>query len=428
MTGHARVTGHTAAARPRTVVLVGGGQGSASAARALRRRGYDGAIVVIGEEPYRPYQRPPLSKEYLTGADDSSLELLPEKWCADNAVEVRTGVRAVKVSAADGSVVLDDGSSARADAVLLATGARARRLPGVDSAGSGRNGADDEGVYYLRARDDADRLRPQLAPGRRLVIVGGGFIGGEVASAALQRGAAVTLLEAGPTPLAQAVGPRLGEAYARLQRAAGVDLRAGTAVQEVRREVGQLVVATSRGDVEADAVVVGIGAVPNTELADGSGIETDRGVLVDEHCRTSQDRVFAAGDVATHTHPGTGGRIRVEHFDNASRQAAVAARNILGETVTYDDPHWFWSDQFGHNLQHVGHASARDRMVVRGSLDDDAWTAFFVTGDRVTAAFAVDNGEDITVARELISMRTRLSDEILADPQADLFEALEELA
>jgi 3-phenylpropionate/trans-cinnamate dioxygenase ferredoxin reductase subunit len=404
--------------RPKAVVLVGGGQGSAAAARALRRRGYDGAIVVVADEPHRPYQRPPLSKEYLTTGDTSSLELLPEKWCTDNAVEVRTGVRTVKVSSADGSVILGDGSSIRADAVLLATGARARRLPGVDG----------DGVHYLRDRDDADRLRPQLMPGRRLVIVGGGFIGAEIASAALERGAAVTLLEAGPVPLARAVGPRLGEACARLQREAGVDLRVGTAVQGIRRGAGQLVVATSEGDVEADAVVVGIGAVPDVELAADSGIEVDGGVLVDEFCRTSQDRVFAAGDVASHMHPGIGGRIRVEHFDNASRQAAVAARNILGENVTYEEPHWFWSDQFGHNLQHVGHVGPNDRMVVRGSLEDDAWTAFFVAEDRVTAAFAVDNGADIAVARELISMRVSLAAEVLADPTADLFEAMEELA
>lgn len=408
---------------PRTIVLVGGGQGSASAARTLRRRGYDGAIIVIGDEPHRPYQRPPLSKEYLTAGDDSALELLSRKWCDENTVDVRTGVRAVKVSPADGSVVLDDGSSLRADAVLLATGARARRLPLPGLAGD----AADRGVCYLRTRDDADWLRSRITPGRRLAIIGGGFIGGEVASAALRGGAAVTVLEAGPAPLAQAIGPRLGAAYARMQRAAGTDLRTNTSVRGVRYEAGQLVVATSRGDVEADTVVVGIGAVPNTELAADSGIGTDCGVLVDEYCRTSQDQVFAAGDVARHTHPGISGRIRVEHFDNASRQAAVAARNMLGDTTVYDDPHWFWSDQFGHNLQHVGHAVAGDRMVVRGSLDDDSWTAFFVRGDQVTAAFAVDNGEDIAVARELIALGARPADEILTDPAVDLPEALKEL-
>jgi 3-phenylpropionate/trans-cinnamate dioxygenase ferredoxin reductase subunit len=399
-------------------VLVGGGQVAAVAARTLRRRGYDGRIVVVGEEPHRPYQRPPLSKEYLGAGDDSGLVLLPEQWTEDNDVEVRTGVRALKVSAADGAVLVDDGSSIAADAVLLGTGARARRLPGIDG----------EGVFHLRSRDEADALRDALVPGARVVMVGGGFIGGEVASCAVDRGAHVTLLEAGPVPLALAIGPRLGAACARLQQDAGVDVRVDTAVQSVTRAGGRLVVATSRGDVEADVVVVGVGAVPNTELAVDSGLDVDGGVLVDERCRTSQDRVFAAGDVAHHVHPGLGRRVRVEHFDNASRQAAVAARSMLGEDVVYDEPHWFWSDQFGRNLQHVGHAGADDRMVVRGDLADDAWTAFFLAGDRVTAAFAVDAGEDIAVARELITSRVAVPDAVLADREADLFEALEGLA
>ena len=401
----------------RTFVLVGGGQVAAVATRTLRRRGFDGRIVVVGEEPHRPYQRPPLSKEYLAVADDTGLELLPQEWTDANDVDVRTGVRALKVSAADGSVLLDDGSSLTADAVLLGTGARARRLPGLDG----------DGVFHLRNRDEADMLREVLTPEARVVMVGGGFIGGEVASSAMDRGARVTVVEAGPVPLAQAIGPRLGAACARLQQAAGVDVRVETAVEGVHREGGGLLVSTSRGDLEADVVVVGVGAVPNVELAVDSGLDVDGGVLVDERCRTSQARVFAAGDVASHIHPGLGRRVRVEHFDNASRQAAVAARNMLGEEAVHNEPHWFWSDQFGHNLQHVGHASSEDRMVVRGDLADDAWTAFFLSGDRVTAAFAVDAGEDIAVARELITSGCTVPDEVLADRDADLFEALEEL-
>ncbi len=403
---------------PRSVVLVGGGQASAVAARTLRRRGYDGGIVVVGQETHRPYQRPPLSKEYLGLADDSSLALLPEEWTEANDVEVRTGVWVLKVSPADGGVVLDDGSTLLADAVLLATGSRARRLPGFEG----------DGVHYLRTREDADALREVLVPGARVALVGGGFIGAEVASTALARGATVTMLEAGPVPLARAVGPRLGAACAQVQRAAGVDVRAGTAVRGVRRlDAGRLLLETSGDDVEADVVVVGVGAVPNVETAVDSGLEVDNGVLVDERCRTSQERVFAAGDVASHFHPGLGRRVRVEHFEHASRQAAVAARNMMGETAAYDEPHWFWSDQFGRNFQYVGHAAPEDRMVVRGDLDEDVWTAFFLDGDRVTAAFALDAGEDIAVARELISARVGVPDEVLADRDVDLFEALEDL-
>jgi 3-phenylpropionate/trans-cinnamate dioxygenase ferredoxin reductase component len=398
------------------IVLVGGGQASAVAARTLRRRGYDGRIVLISDEGERPYQRPPLSKEYLAAGDDSSLELLPVEWTAANDVEVRTGTRALKISASDGSVLLDDGSTLTADAVLLATGARARRLPGIEG----------EGVFHLRSRGDADALRDAMVPGSRVLMVGGGFIGAEVASCARDRGASVTLLEAGSVPLAQAVGERLGSACVRLATEAGVDVRVDTAVSAVRREGPVVVVSTSRGDLEADVVVVGVGAIPNVELATDSGIEVDGGIVVDEFGRTSQERVFAAGDVARHFHPGVGTHVRVEHFDNASRQAAVVARNMLGEMTPYDDPHWFWSDQFGHNLQHVGHTAPSDRMVVRGSLGDDDWTVFFVSDERVTGAFALDRGEDIAVARELVAARTTLPDAMLADPEADLFEALEE--
>lgn len=401
--------------RGRTFVLVGGGQASAVAARTLRRSGYDGRLVVVGEETERPYQRPPLSKEYLESADASSLELLPEAWTEQQSVEVRTGVRATKVSASDGGVLLDDGTLLEADSVLLATGARARRLPAVEG----------DRVCYLRTRADADALRAELRPGARVVMVGGGFIGAEVASTARSRGAEVTLLEAAAVPLAQAIGPRLGEACARLQRAAGVDVRVNSLVQGVRHASSGVVVSSSTGEVEADLVVVGVGAVPNQEIAKDSGIDAADGILIDEYCRTSIDRVFAAGDVASQYDPSLGRRVRVEHFDNASRQAAAAARNMLGESTPYDEPHWFWSDQFGHNLQYVGHPAPTDRLVVRGDLEAERWTAFFLAEDRVTAAFALDAGDDIALARELIRMRAAVPEATLTDPETDLFEALE---
>jgi 3-phenylpropionate/trans-cinnamate dioxygenase ferredoxin reductase subunit len=400
----------------RTFVLVGGGQASAVAARTLRRSGYDGRLVVVGEETDRPYQRPPLSKEYLEHGDAAALELLPEAWTEQQSVEVRTGVRALKISAADGGVLLDDGSLIDADAVLVTTGARARRLPAIEG----------DGVFYLRTRADADALRAALRPGVHVVMVGGGFIGAELASAARGMGAEVTVLEATAVPMAQAIGPRLGEACARLQRAAGIDVRCNTLVERLRREPSGLVLETSAGDIEADLVVVGVGALPNQEVAADSGIDVDNGILVDEFCRTSVPRVFAAGDVANQFYPSLGKRLRVEHFDNASRQAAVAARNMLGECSPYDEPHWFWSDQFGRSLQYVGHAAATDRLVVRGDLEDERWTAFFLDGARVSAAFALDGGEDIALARELVRMRAAVPEETLADPDTDLFEAVEE--
>lgn len=401
----------------RTLLLVGGGQTSAVAARTLRRRGYDGHIVLIGDEPHRPYQRPPLSKEYLAAGDGSALDLLPESWTEANDVDVRTGTKAVKISAADGSVLLDDGTTLSADAVLVATGSRARSLPGVEG----------DGVFRLRVREDADALREAIGPDTRVLLVGGGFIGGEVASCAHARGATVTVLEAAAQPLAHAVGTDLGAAYAAMMRGAGVDLRCGVTVSGVRREGAETVVSTSDGDLAADVVVVGIGAEPNVDLAVDSGLTVDGGIVVDEHCRTSQDHVFAAGDVTRHFHPGIGAHVRVEHFDNASRQGAVAARSMLGEEAVHDEPHWFWSDQFDRNLQYVGHANGSDRIVVRGSLDDPSWTAFFHDGDKVTAAFALDGGEDITVARELVRFGAPVAVAQLADPGVDLFELMEDL-
>jgi len=398
-----------------SVVIVGGGQAAAVAARALRRKGHTGSVVIVGEEPVRPYQRPPLSKEYLAEGDASALDLLPESWTADNDVEVRTGVRALKISAADAGVLLDDGTTLPADRVLLATGGRPRRLPD----------AHGDRVRYLRTRADADALDALLTPGGRLVVVGGGFIGAEVASTALARGVQVTVLEAGPAPMARALGHDLGTLCGRLQRDAGVDLRVDAAVRGVRQEGEEVVVETSTGTLAADCVLVGIGMVPNDEVARDSGIETGNGVLVDEHCRTSLPHVYAAGDVANHHHPLFGTRMRVEHFDNASRQASVAVDNMLGRATIFDDPHWFWSDQHGANLQFVGHAEGCDRVVTRGDTATDSWSAFFLRDGRVRAAFGLNQAEDVALARELISLGLEVPAEVLADPDTDLMEAFE---
>jgi len=402
---------------PSTIAIVGAGQAAAVATRTLRRRGFEGQIVLIGDEPERPYQRPPLSKEYLTGAADGSLYLLPESWTDTHDVDVRTGVRALKINAADRSVLLDDGSSVSADQVLVTTGGRARRLPD----------ADGDRILYLRTKADADRLRAHLGAGVRLVVIGAGFVGAEVASTARGIGATVTVLEAGPAPMSRILGHELGAACGRLHTQAGVDLRLSSEVRRVE-QVGDVVrVATGTGTIEADLVVVGIGIVPNDEVARDSGIDTGNGILVDEHCRTSLEFVYAAGDVANHHHPLYGTRLRVEHFDNASKQAAVAANNMLGRTSVYADPHWCWSDQFGVNLQYVGHADPQDQLVLRGDTHDSRWSAFFVREGRLRAAFAVDSPEDVMVARELISAQAPVETALLRDPNADLIDLMEEM-
>jgi 3-phenylpropionate/trans-cinnamate dioxygenase ferredoxin reductase subunit len=397
------------------IAIVGAGQAASVATRTLRRRGFDGSIVVLGDEPDRPYQRPPLSKEYLSNGDESSLWLLPEEWTRAQDVEVRTDAAVSRIDARSGAVVLEDGSSVATDAVLLATGGRPRRLPGVEG----------PKVHYLRTRADADALRPALGPGARVLIVGAGFIGAEVASTARSLGAVVTVVEAAGVPLERVLGAQLGSVCAGLQRDAGVDLRLGVAVTGVREEGDHVVVETSEGPLVGDVAVVAVGIVPNQQVGEASGLAVGNGILVDEFCRTSVPNVYAAGDVANQLNPLTGTRLRVEHFDNASKQAAVAANHMMGRESRSADPHWFWSDQFDVNLQCVGHPSVEDDMVVRGDVEARDFTAFFLQDGKVRAAFAVNRGEDVTIARELITHGASVPPAVLADTESDLFDVLE---
>jgi 3-phenylpropionate/trans-cinnamate dioxygenase ferredoxin reductase subunit len=394
----------------RTIVTIGAGQAAAVAARALRRRGFDGRIELFGEEPEAPYQRPPLSKEYLGGDDDCGLYLLSEEWCTKNDVHLRLGQPVVEIRPERGVIELADGTEASADGVLIATGGSARRLPGVVG----------ERIHYLRTLRDADRLRSQLGSGVRVIVIGAGFIGAEVAATSRDMGADVTVVEALDVPLQRILGREIGAACAMIHRRHGVRLRLGEAVESVVETADGVVVTTSGGRIEGDLVVVGIGITPNTAVAERSGLAVDNGVLVDEYCRTGVPNVYAAGDIANHWHPLFGERIRVEHFDNASRQATAAANNMLGRTTAYADPHWFWSDQYDHNLQYAGHATAWDELIVRGSIEDSDFSAFYLRDGVVRAAFAVDRGADILVAKELIANQVSVDPRTLADEDIDL--------
>lgn len=398
----------------KNVVLVGAGQASAVAARTLRRRGYDGTITVVGDEPHPPYQRPPLSKEYLIDGEADDLYLLAEEWCAAQRIELILGRPVRRVSPGEAGVELADGRVLPADAVLLATGGRPRRLA-----------SDSDRVTYLRTKDDADRLRAQLVPGARVVVIGAGFIGSEVAAGARRRGADVTVVETLSVPLQRVLGAEVGAACAHLHRAHGVTLRLGESVVSVVDASDCAVVTTSGARLEADVVVVGIGIEPNVDVARASGLAVDNGVLVDAHCRTSNPGVFAAGDVANHDHPLFGERLRVEHFDNANRQAAAAANAMLGRGTPFADPHWFWSDQYDVNLQHTGHAPTWDELVIRGRVDELDFAAFYLRGGVVRAAFGMDRGADVVVAKELIAGRVSVDAATLRDEDVDLAELAE---
>lgn len=396
-------------ARP-TFVIVGAGMCGAAAVQTLREEGYDGRTVLIGDEPHFPYERPPLSKEYLRGEQArDDLFVRPGEWYEDNDVDARLGVRATAVDTGRRTVELSDGDRVGYDALLLATGGRPRRITEGDS----------ERVLYLRTMDDCERIKKRLSG--RLVVVGAGFIGAEVAASARTLGAEVTVLDRNDVPLARVLGPDIGKVYAGIHRDHGVDLRPSDGVQSIEESDDGVVVRSTRGvTIEGDAVIVGVGIEPNTELAEAAGLELTNGVTVDEHCRTSAPGVFAAGDVADHFHPVFDRRIRVEHFDNALKHGAAAARNMLGKEEPYDDPHWFWSDQYEYNLQYGGFASEWDDTVVRGSLEDRDFVAFFLKNGVLLAALGLNRGREVRRAMKLISARARPDPQKLRDEETDL--------
>jgi 3-phenylpropionate/trans-cinnamate dioxygenase ferredoxin reductase component len=398
-------------ARP-TFVIIGAGLCGGAAAQTLREEGFDGRVILMGDELHLPYERPPLSKEYLRGEHDRDrLFVHPEKWYSEQGIESRLGVRATAMDLTGQTVALSDGDRLSFDSLLLATGGRPRRLEGEPS----------ERVLYLRTIEDADRIRRRLSPGGGLIVVGAGFIGAEVAASARRVGSDVTMLEMLDVPLAKVLGDDLGKVYAAIHRDEGVELRTGEGVESVEERAGSVLVRTTKGaTVEGDAVVVGVGIQPNAELAEAAGLELTNGIAVDEFCRTSHEGVFAAGDVADHVHPVFGRRIRVEHFDNAIKHGVAAAKNMLGRQEAYDDPHWFWSDQYDYNLQYAGFASEWDDIVVRGSLDERDFSAFFLEGGILLAALGVNRGRDVRRAMKLIAARARPDPGKLKDEDVDL--------
>ncbi|HEX3614604.1 MAG TPA: FAD-dependent oxidoreductase [Sporichthyaceae bacterium] len=391
-------------------VIVGGGQAAAAAAEELRNREFAGEVVILAEEHEYPYERPPLSKEYLLSGDATDLYFKPAQWYADNKVTVVQGAKVVSVDPKSRALSLEDGSEERYDKLLIATGGRPRIVPSITGAR----------VRYLRDKVDADRMNSELVPGATLVVIGAGFVGCEVAASVRKRGVDVIVLEALDVPMKRALGDDVGHAMAEIHRTNGVDLRLSTTITAITESGEKVVLSTSDGEISADYVLVAIGMTPNTELLDGSGIEVGNGVLVDEFCRSSDPDVYAAGDVANAWDPELGRRVRVEHYDNAAKQGAAAAANMLGAEQPHSDSHWFWSDQYEHNLQAVGLATDYDQVVIRRESEGPAFAAFYVKGKQVQAAFALDNSKEILRVRKLIAAGTEVTPEQLADPSVDL--------
>jgi len=400
-----------------TLVVVGAGHVAATTARALRRRGFAGPVVVVGDEPVGPYQRPHLSKERLTSGGEDGLWLLPAGWCEANEVTLRTSSPVDRIDAGTGSVLLADGSAIAADVVVVATGGRPRRLPGVEG----------ERVHHIRTLADSDRLRERLAAGRRIGVLGGGFLGSEIAAAALGAGAEVVVFDRDPVLFARAMGPDIGAALTGLHQRRGIDLRLGRAITEIRPGAHGVTVVTPDGSENVDELVVCLGIEPSTEVAVRSGLVVGNGVQVDAHGRTSVPNVFAAGDVAAHDHP-LYGRVRVEHVDVAQRQAAAIAATVAGRPSVAGDAHWFWTDQYHVNVQGLGLTGRlpSDWVVIRGSLVELDGTAFWLRDGRLVGGASIGRGEDLSVARELMDLDIPVSAEQLADETVELEDLLEQ--
>jgi len=380
------------------VVIVGAGHGAGHAVATLRQQQYAGRIVLIGEESWLPYQRPPLSKKFLAGDMPAErLYVKPPSFYEDPAIDLRLGTRVDAIDREARSVHTADGETVRYTDLVLATGSRVRRLdlPGSDLAG----------IHYLRGIDDVNAIRAGLAPAERIVIIGAGYIGLEVAAVASELGKAVTVVEMADRVMSRVVSPGLSSFYEDVHRAAGVELRLGTGVAGFAGFSGRVSgVSIAGGEtLAADLVVVGVGIVPNVELAAAAGLDTDDGIVVDERCRTADPHVFAIGDCTAHPSRIYGRRIRLESVPNALEQARVAVLNILGGDDAYDQVPWFWSDQYDLKLQIVGLSTGYDRTVLRGDPATRTFSCAYLRDDRLIAVDAVNNPKDFMQAKALVA-------------------------
>jgi 3-phenylpropionate/trans-cinnamate dioxygenase ferredoxin reductase component len=397
-----------------TFVIVGASLAGGRAAATLRQEGFDGRVILIGAEPQPPYERPPLSKEYLRGEFSFEGALVqPPNFYDENDIETRFGVRATRVDATEKVVELDGSEHVAYDKLLIATGGRNRRFttPGVGL----------EGVYDLRTVADSDRIRAEIAPGRKAVVVGMGFIGSEVAASLRRSGVDVVVVDRNRVPLRRVFGEEVGRVIQGIHRDHGTSMifEDTVAAFEGAGRVGR--VATARGrSIECDFVVVGLGTEPVTDLLAGTGVRIDNGVVVDEYLWTGVEGIYAAGDVANHYHPVFGRRIRVEHWQNALKQGPAAARNMLEKDEPYEDIPWFWSNQYEYNLQYAGFHTEWDELIVRGSLDERNFVAFYRKDKRVLAAVAVNRGKDLRRSMPLIKAQEPVDAAKLCDLDVDL--------
>lgn len=393
-------------------VAVGAGLAAAHVVQTLREGGYDRPVTVVGAEPVRPYERPPLSKGYLQGqAEVSTVFVHGDTWYAGHDVDLRLGVTVTALDRSARTVALDSRDRIEYDRLVLATGASPRALD--------VSGADLAGVHSLRSLADAKKLREALTDGRRAVIIGAGWIGLEVAAAARAAGVDVTVLEAAPVPLLRALGERLGGYFADLHRGHGVDLRLQTATSALEGEGGKVTAVRAGSQLfPADLVVVAVGVAPNAELAAAAGLEVDNGIVVDDRLRSSDPAILAVGDVANAYNTALGARLRVEHWDNAIRQGSLAGKVILGEPAQYDWQPYFFTDQYELGMEYVGHGAPDDDVVIRGDIGSGEFIAFWLRDAVITAAMNVNIWDVNDELRRLVGAAA--ARDKLADPEVPL--------
>jgi len=396
-----------------TIVIVGAGQAGGWAAKTLRAEGYGGAIVLIGAERHPAHERPPLSKAVLSGeaAPEATHLFKPEEHAA-LVLDFRAEARATRIDRAAKRVELAGGASVAYDKLILTTGGTARKLP--------IPGGDLPRVFYLRTIEDSLAIRDAIGPGKKLAVIGGGWIGLEVAATARKRGTSVVVIEALERLCARTVPPAISTFLRTRHEREGVDIRLGVGVKAIE-DRGQLVVRLADGStVEADAVVAGIGLEPDVALARDAGLAVDNGVVVDEQGRTSDPDIFAAGDCANTPLPCLGRRVRLESWANAQNQAIVAAKAALGEDARYDELPWFWSDQYDVNLQILGLPARWPEPVVRGDPASGSFSHFYLDGERIAAIVSVNAPRDLRAAKKLVQTRKPVSAASLADPAVQL--------
>ena len=404
-----------------TALIVGAGHAAGVCATSVREEGWTGRIVLIGEEPHLPYQRPPLSKAFLSGeATIEQLYLKPQATYDKARIEFMPNTRAERIDRAARTVALSDGREIGYTKLVIATGGHARRLAlsGMDLIEKQPN------FHYLRTLDHVARIRTQFNAGARLVIIGGGYIGLEVAAIAVKRGLRVTVLEALPRVLARVTAPELSAFYERVHREAGVDVRTSTAVSgfvlDASGDAVAAVVCADGSRVPADLVIVGVGLQPATGIAEAAGLAVDNGILVDEHTRTSDPDIFAIGDCTNHPNGLLGRRLRLESVPNAMEQARTAAATLCGKDRVYNSVPWFWSDQYDLKLKMVGLSHGYDELVLRGTPENRSFSAFYLKGGVMLAADTVSRPQEFMLAKRFVAEKIPVRAAELADDSVPL--------